>query len=374
MKKPALRSLITTVLVIVVVLALNTISPSLPLVSRAIVVGIAIDKEGDVMHLSAQIIQSGSSGESSKPGNSTYAILKGEGESLSTAIYDVSSTSGYYVSLAHCSAVILGEGMRGEDCFMPLNYLVKNTKLADDAVIVFSEGKASELMEKEVGLSFLSAFGLKKLEGANSDYSRAVACTARDFMVGDKTVTGTKAVPLCRVGEKIVEPEGAEQSTGKKVEFKLDEAVILGKGGELVLNEEQTLAYNLVKKNFNLGNVTLRDGNDVTDLVYSNKSVDVQVDNSGDKRVVKVNVDVTFLPFSEGRPVGKESEVSKNAIDKLENKYESLINEVFLSACQKGLDVYSVADKLDEAEKSSDKVMEVLKSLEITTEVNVKLT
>ena len=373
MKKPVWHNLVMIAVLLVAVFALNALSPSLPLASRAIVVGIALDKEGDMIQLSAQIIQSGSSGESSKPGNSTYAILKGEGESLSTAIYDISSSSGYYVSLAHCSAVILGDSMRGEDCFMPLSYLVKNTKLADDTVVVFAEGKGSELIKSEVGLSFLSAFGLKKLESSNSDYSRAVICTVRDFMVDDKTLTGTKVVPLCRLGEPIEEPEGAEQATGKKTEFKLDEAVVLGKAGQLVLNEWYSQCYNLVQKNFKLGNVTLKDGEDVTDLVYSAKSASVNLEGADDGYVVKVNVEMTFIAFSEGRQVGADRDIDEAAVKTLEQRYATGITELFELTRQKGLDIFGACGRLNAMTGIEPQPDEFLRSLQITTEVKINI-
>ena len=373
MKKPVWHSLIFTVIICLVVFVLNALSPSMPLSSRAIVVGIAIDLEGDQVHLAAQIIQSGSSGESSKPGNSTYAILKGKGDSLSTAIYDITSSSGYFVSLAHCSAVILGESMRGVDCFMPLSYLVKNTKLADDAVVVFSEGKGEDLLKNEVGLSFLSAFGLKKLESANIDYSKAVNCSVREFMVCEKSVLSTKVVPLVRLGEKIEEPEGAQQNSGEKVEFDLDEAVVISRAGEVVLNETQTFGYNLVKKNFKLGNVTLKDGNDITDLVFSTKSSSMELTRSNNGCELTAKIEITFLAFSEGRRVGHEREISNQAILNLEQEYADAISDVFEISRDIGLDVYCACEERVRAFGEDFDAEEFMRSLTFTAQVKINI-
>lgn len=374
MKKPLRNNFILMLIVFVSFVMLNGLSPSIPINTRAIVVGLALDVEDGEYLLSAQIIQSGSSGDTAKPGSSTYAILKGRGKSLSTAIYDVTATSGYFMSLAHCSVVIMGESMRKEDCFKPLSYLVKNTKLADDTVVVFAEGTGEELLELEVGLSQLSAFGLKKLESANSDYSVAIDCTLREFMVDDKAVTGAKVVPLCRPGEKIEEPSsggGENSGGGDKYEFDLNEGLVIGKGEVILLNEFDAFCYNLVAKDFRLGNTAIMDGEEITDLAFSKKDVKKEVHVSEDKTEYYVEVNITFLAFSEGREVGEELSFSESATLELEESYAQGIRSVFEKTREKGLDVFNVYEEYYRGSGKSAPADEFMRSLKITTKVNI---
>ena len=103
---------VAIVLVILIAITLPVaITRPAQMLNKAVFTTIGIEKENDVYTITGEVIVN----QFNEFGAKFIEITSGNGENINEAINKISQIRGRTMSLAHCSLIILGKGMEGEN-------------------------------------------------------------------------------------------------------------------------------------------------------------------------------------------------------------------------------------------------------------------
>ena len=113
----------------------------------AVVTSIGIDKNGEDIELSLNVITPSSQGATSGGSVGSVKTFAAIGKNLSTAISKISLSVGKSVGLAHCDAVVVSKDIVEEDITKVLDYFIRSNNLTSNAIIFITEGKAKDVIK-----------------------------------------------------------------------------------------------------------------------------------------------------------------------------------------------------------------------------------
>ena len=88
----------------------------------AIIVALGIDKEENVIEVSAQIAVPKSSDQASE---SPGTVISGKGDTVAIALENIGIRTGWYPKLSFCNVVILGKGVLDGDVMENIDYFIR---------------------------------------------------------------------------------------------------------------------------------------------------------------------------------------------------------------------------------------------------------
>ena len=114
-------------------------------VIRAVCTGLAIDKAEDdtnSLDVNAQVLIPKAGGQYSQ----TMSLVNGKGTNLMESFYNMEFQLGKKVRLAHCCFIIISKDASEEDLTSTLDYLVRGNNSGNNIVLVYTDGKAKDLI------------------------------------------------------------------------------------------------------------------------------------------------------------------------------------------------------------------------------------
>ena len=329
-------------LLVVVFFFFGSITNTLVLNNRGIVVGMGIDVDDTgLIDLNCQILVAGAVGAEGEE-NDNYAILGAKGNTFGEAVQNMMADSAEYMSFAHCNSIIVGKKIvQSGRLFTLLDELLKNSKISENTNLVYYDGSPDEMLKQKVGINLMASFAIQRMISLSEGYSGVLKCTIKDYLTGVKSVGGASVIPEVVVSEKIDEAIGSDQGKGR-VMLSLDTGACVTKDEFCgSLTREEVGYYNIVKKNFKLGTFSMTTSEGARSVEFRDKSVSSKVD---DKTItasydIKVRlVESLYINDTKGR----------NDIDKqlLENKFKERVQNGVLALyerfCDKGVDIFAV--------------------------------
>lgn len=234
----------------------------------AIVVAVGLDCDGDDITLTAQLAipQPSQSGE-----NIQYSEVSGSGATVSEALAEINSKTGFYSRLVFCKLVLLGDSCAEKNIFQVLGCFYRSNFSELTAQVAMCEGKASEMLalpatvspETSTAIQRVLSDELKKSGDVASvslkdiaalAYSESAAC----FMPYIQAETGGKesgegggqypSEGSEGGGDGGGESVGKSGGSGEPAEFMSKKTAVFADGVFAgVLDERQSFALNLLR-------------------------------------------------------------------------------------------------------------------------------
>lgn len=270
-----------------------------PLADRAIVVGLAIDRDEEGFSVAAQILMP--SDDDSK--SSGYIISEARSESLSGALTKISEQSNLIVAMSHCNLVILGKTVIDGDAYSSLDYLVRNAYLSENALLLASDGNAAEILSSKTAYSETSSFYIQRALMEFGYYNDRTVRTVKDFLVSHYTHNKANWLPI--VTRRIAQSEqlpgasggGTESpSAGNDVQYVFDfsrTAILKDASYVFTLDERGTAGLAYVNSHIEEGSVTVKgDGGDTYNFYIVTSRASKKYDPDGLNAKIEVKMEL----------------------------------------------------------------------------------
>lgn len=332
----------------------------------AIITALALDKEGSDYLVTAQIAVPEATDQNTE---NSKAQVSGKGKTIASAIKNIGDVSGWFPKMEFCNLIIVGNDFANTNVIRILDYFSKTLRIQDSAVVVLAENKAKEILEVSTPLDNISSFALQKVLLKSPGFDRDVADTdIKSFVTGYYSSSASSLMPLVKIIEQKTEEEksttskegaktdipagGDEESTppsgtntGNKgnVIFNTKTTALFKNGvktGEL--NENETLAYNMLYGNFS--GTTLEISEEKSGLLPDNSYL-LSVKKCTPKIYLKTtDLDITlfinvnlYCKISDQNTVSSDSTFEKNnpLPEHLTLKAQETVKDWFTSLVQK---------------------------------------
>ncbi len=207
-----LKKHIALFIVIVILLVFPvSLSSQAKLSMRIIVTGLAIDKAENEYEVTAQIVKSTPGTES--PGTSaSIDFVTGKGNTISKALASLMYRTGKVSAYSHTSFVVISEDIAKEDATSCLDIFIRDKIIRNSAMVLFSEGKASEEIQKTKDVELSVGLGLQKVFLFKQEESDGLMTTVLEFLNQNKMHGKTAFASVLNLGSN---EEGVAGSSGE---------------------------------------------------------------------------------------------------------------------------------------------------------------
>ena len=371
-----LKNKYVVIILTVVILSLITTSTfKKSITDRGMIVGISIDYVDDeTIDMAVQMVVPKGSSDSGVAGNSC-SVVKVRGKNVIELLIDLLAKTSAYPSLGHTSTLIVGEEFLLKRDFKPIaETLLKNTKIAEDTILVCAKGRADAVLCTDTTVNSISAFAIEKDIKSTKIVDVVAETSLAEYYISRFNKHPFFAMPYVEASEEVYESDdGSNNGTSKpKKAVSVTSTALIGDRLALVIDKDLTVAYNIVKKDYSKGIITLMP--DISFEVLS-KNFDMEVETDGEKIYAKAEVEFSLSSLIDNNSVKSENltfEVTDEQIKTLENKIADDIKSTFCLCKENALDAYNVYAKLHK--KLRDDIENYPDYLENTEfEVNVKI-
>ena len=163
----------------------------------AIITAVAIDYSNEGQYeLTAQVAVPEAT--DSNPEN-LKAHVTGKGGTMGAAFKDLGDVSGWYPNLNFCNLIVLGEDFKDKNVIEVLDYFGRTLRVQDSALVVYSEGKAKDILNVSSPLDNISSFAIQKILFKNPGFDMEVAkMDIKNFTVGYYSRGGSSFMPVIK--------------------------------------------------------------------------------------------------------------------------------------------------------------------------------
>ncbi len=326
-----------------VFLFFGSITNTLVLNNRGIVVGMGLDEKDGEIQISCQILVAGNMGTDTA-NNDNYAVLSSFGKTFGEATQKMMMDSAEFMSFAHCNTIIAGKNIvENGRLFGVLDELLKNSKLTEDTYLVYYSGDVQEILKQKVGINLSTSFALQRMMGSADESAGVVKCSIHDYLTGVKD-KGIAVLPEVVVERKIDEPTTSNEQKGDdKVILSLRQGVGVSED-ELVsaLSIEEVGYYNLVEKDFKKGVFAVSVDGKERSVEFRDKSVKLSFGEDYTAKIeIKASlVESNYIVSTKGSDKGEREKVEKKIGDRLRGGVTGLWQKFY----EKGYDIFSLRD------------------------------
>ncbi len=347
----------------------------------SIITAFAIDLEKDGKYtVSAQIAVPEATDTNSE---NQKALLSGSGYTIGEAIKDLGDISGWYPKLSFCNLILVGEEFKDINVITVLDYFAKTLRLQDSALIAFTQGKASELLQLASPLDNISSFAIQKVILKTDGFDADVAVTdIKTFCAGYYSRCNSSIMPLIKrqpsdenqgkssnssdsssSGGQSSSSGGSSQEQGQtKTDGKFlfnAKTTALFKNGLKVgeLDDNLTLIYNALTQKINgttfaINDVPFKDNelcNYLLSIMTSKRKICLEVDNNNPT----LNVDLTlYCKINDQNSAQSDRTMSENLplpqplIDRATKEITDLVKELIETSVKTDCDFLNIKEKL----------------------------
>ena len=171
----------------------------------AIITALAIDKTENEYEITVQVAMPQSKNTAAK---NEKAVLSTKGSTISSAINQIGSLTGWYPKLSFCNLIIIGNDLLEDNIINLINYFTQTLNVQDSTLLALSEDKAKPLLSTESPLDDLSSFAIQKIllkkTGLNNDI---MDTDIKSFSIGYYGKSECSYIPLI----KVLKPDDAEK-------------------------------------------------------------------------------------------------------------------------------------------------------------------
>ncbi len=250
----------------------------------AIITAIAIDLADDEYEVTAQIAVPEATDNNSE---NKKAQISGRGGTIGAAIKNIGDISGWYPNMQFCNVLIIGNELTDGNVIRVLDYFSKTLRVQDSALVITTDKKAKDLLNVSTPLDNISSFALQKILFKNPGFDNDVAETdIKTFCMNYYSESQSSYMPLVKIEKQDTKTSpdsgssgggngggasggsgggsgnsgtGGFNSDGNSL-FVATTTALFYKGVKVgELNENETLAFDALTKNFRGTTVELND-------------------------------------------------------------------------------------------------------------------
>lgn len=345
----------------------------------AIITAVGIDLSEEGFEVTVQIVVpqvSSSQAENKK------AIVSGKGDTVSYALHEIGTRTGWYPKLSFCNLIVMGKQMMQKgDVIAVIEYFARSVKIQDSAVITACEGTAKELLQVSTPLDNLSAFALQKILIKNPGQANDVfAVNLKLFSIGLHSQSGASLIPYIRkigttgtTGDKSSQSGSSEPleslsgNTGggtgsgdteqKEYVFDATSSVLFNRGKPVAeFDKEMTFAMNfLIRRSgdtvYAVHDATV-DGKKedyLLTVTENDCSLDLSIENGKPVMTVKMHIFATVDDTTEPQSPAESNynyDLPDGVAEQAERQLTKTILQIFAIAKQTGTDIFKMKNKL----------------------------
>lgn len=160
----------------------------------AIVMAIGVDRQEDTFILTSQIAvpQSSTQGQSSQ----TEQIVS-RGKTIAEAFKEINAKTGWYPKLVFCHLIILGENTVQHNAFDALDYFLLDEYLSDNCLVATCKGTAQDLLNVQALIDRSGSLAMQKVLSEQAErVGTVLPCTLREFTIGYYSDSQSSYLPI----------------------------------------------------------------------------------------------------------------------------------------------------------------------------------
>lgn len=336
----------------------------LDLRKTSVVIGVALDTEGDDVVLTAQLAvpQPAENGENTK-----FNIVTGTGPTIASALNEINVKTGFYPKLVFCKLIVIGESCFDRDLKTLLDYFFRNEYTGLTLSVAACEGKASELIAQQFPCGNSATDVIDKLLSDEARASGNVSTTTVKVL-GEKLFSPSECAYMPYLENGILEEEGGGEGGGsggesggsgggggsqqcEESELVCDKCAVFSEGVcKGVLSKDQTFALNLLYGDVRHAFMESGESGEGHVLGLRDCKGDVGFKVEGDSAMlelkfgatVKIQDDERGFSPEKVKEGGVKDEILRTGEDTVCALFESLFNEIKSLGC----DVFGLRTKL----------------------------
>lgn len=353
--------------------------------TRAMVIGVAFDKEGDEYVVSVQVLYIDPQAEARQTGTTQPTVYTGRGKSIDGALSQISLISPKYLAFTHVQLIVIQEKIAKDGIMEVFDFFMRHYESRQQFFVLISrEETAKDILMIYTVLESFSTFNIiKSIDIKHINHGLSNAITYDDLL---STIIKDGIHPLVPGIEIIGDKEkGKKREVTEEMEpsaqLKLSTLSVF-KNDKLIgwLNKEETWGYN-----FAMGNIKERileypcDDRNYSASLITKVKPSKKVEIYGDKITANITVNIS----------GRISEVNcdfyldkPESIDLLSDKaskeVERLINTTINKSKKLNTDIFGVERMIYQTnykywKKIKDKWDEIYPKVEFKVKVNTRL-
>ena len=179
----------------------------------AVATSIGIDKTGDEIELSLNVVTPSSQGSATGGSIGTVKTFAGTGKNVSAAIAKISLSVGKSVGLAHCDAVIVSKDILNQDVAKIIDYFIRSNNLTSNAIIFVTDGKAKDVIKASASDTSSFALTISNIISFNKMFSFGDSINIDNFYINYFSESGISILPMLSTG---AEDESVSSSSGNE--------------------------------------------------------------------------------------------------------------------------------------------------------------
>ena len=278
---------------LVLVLTLSGCWSSRELDELAIVMGIGIDKNGEEIECTTQIIipqnigAGKEGGPSSKKPYVNYITRDGE---LSSCISKVSNLTGKSVFMSHNLVAVIGEETAEGGIYKYLDYLMRDNQLRLSVSLLVTDESTEDVLDAESDLLQIPSMNISKISAELPQNFSGQNITVLKFIENMMSKQKGSLVPMITLEDNKTKVSGAAVFSGDKMVGHIDDDEIKGvlwllgdiTGGDVILNTDD-------------GSLSLRIGKIKTKtkpVIDKNGEIYISTDIKGDLYLVRDDANI----------------------------------------------------------------------------------
>ena len=183
----------------------------------AVATSIGIDKTGDEIELSLNVVTPSSQGSATGGSIGTVKTFAGTGKNVSAAIAKISLSVGKSVGLAHCDAVIVSKDILNQDVAKIIDYFIRSNNLTSNAIIFVTDGKAKDVIKASASDTSSFALTISNIISFNKMFSFGDSINIDNFYINYFSESGISILPMLSTGaedESVSSSSGNEETSG----------------------------------------------------------------------------------------------------------------------------------------------------------------
>lgn len=409
MRKVHSKNTVRYYLIIIIALAFLFFTGDFGLIDvqkTAIVMAVGIDREEETFIITSQIAIP----QSSKQGQASDTVqLVSRGKTVADAFEEINAKTGWYPKLVFCRLIILGEKTVQQDAFDALDFFLLDEYMSDNCLLATCDGLAKDMLNITALVDPSGSVAMQKVLSPHAERVGSVLpSTLREFAIGYFSDGKSAYLPILKTQPQQEQVGGSEQNgssgdsssssgssssagsggsssgssgsggssgsssssgggqSNDKPVFSASETALFV-GGKRVekLTQEETFAYNAVKKELRLAaySVETEDATCTLSVKRNTPRTKFKVGKDG-RATLKIELVMTagLLDYSKSLPVHEGADggdVPSGAFSSAEKRLSGQIKTTFEKCRACGCDLFGMEEQL---QKYSHQRYEELKS------------
>jgi len=308
----------------------------------AIVDALGIDYENGTYTVTAQVISVQKSG--SEETQEQAIVYIAEGKSIPEAVRNMELKNPNYIYMGHLSLVVLGKDFVKNDINKIYEYILRYPQIRINTLVVASiKNTALEILNQQVESGSLPSEAIISSLETGEKFQGTTKQQTLEELVKNSLSSAESVLPTIEIEEN---KDAGKETISKFNKIKLGNlAVIKDKKINYIMNEDESLIYNLLKKNIdNIRiNIPYKNEQSVIEIYGPSPKIDLKIKDNQIKVDIKLGLEGDIVELNQEENVKKNSvinELNKNMNKKLKN----YLNQLLESCKKENIDVLGLKE------------------------------